>query len=51
MLCNAPLPEELMKVKEETQLENSREIQGLQREFETICRIPEEMRVRSKQRA
>lgn len=51
ILCNASLPEELMKVEEEKQLENSQEVQGLQREFETICRTPEEMRVSSRQRS
>lgn len=40
-----------MKVKEEKQLENGWEVQVLQREFEVICRIPEEITVRSEQRS
>lgn len=39
-----------MKVKEEKQLENGWEVQVLQGEFEVICRIPEEITVRSEQR-
>jgi len=40
-----------MKVKQEKELENSREIWGLQWQLERTCRIPEEMRVGSKQRS
>lgn len=40
-----------MKVKEEKQLENGWEVRVLQREFKAICRIPEEITVRSEQRS